>query len=433
MSDEPFIDRAAERLGGDLGLVIAFFVGIYALYIAFGLLLGYGANGTANALRRITFLAAVYALAVLALNLHWGYTGLFNIGVAGFMAVGVYTMAMVSAAPVPGAAAGSFQGGLGLPLWVGILAGMAAAGLFGAVASLPALRLRADYLAIVTIGLSEIARFTYQSTTFQPWTGGGSGFTLDSTPASVVADLSPNVAVGGVSAPVVNGWFYAIFLLVMVGVFYWFLARVANSPFGRVLAGIREDEEATQSLGKHTPKFKMKSFVVGCAFMGLVGILWQGSRGFINPTTFKPQVTFFIWIAIIIGGAGSNTGSVLGGALFAGLLFEGPRYVANVLSEFLALPSSPDTILQAFGGPGVFLSYFMNNVGPIRLILTGVVLVVLMHRRPDGLLGHRQEPAAAVNILGDRGDESRSTTTGEALATDATDDDATEGNGGESK
>jgi len=398
-----------------LGLLLAIYVGFYLL----GATLGFQSNGIANSLRRVTFLTAVYAMVVLALNLQWGYTGLFNIGVAGFMAVGVYTMAMATAAPdarVPG---------LGLPLWVGVVLGMLAAALVGLIAALPALRLRADYLAITTIAFSEIIRFTYLSSTFQSFTvagtqlgtGGGSGIGIAHTPDDVVIALLIENPIGavlyapienlltgwGIVPNVVRGWVYAVALLVGVLAFYWLLSRIAHSPFGRVLKAIREDEDVAQALGKDTRAFKIKAFMVGCALMGLVGILWQGSLGFVNPNSFLPQVTFFIWIALIIGGAGSNTGSVLGGALFAGLLFEGPRYVANVVDQSFQLGSAPSTIAGGVGplfagDPIPLVAYTLANIAPLRLVLVGVVLIVLMHRRPEGLLGHRKETAASIDL-----------------------------------
>ena len=143
----------------DAVIIVGVMAAIYVVYLMAGVLfLGLPLNGIVNTLRRITFLSAVYAMLVLALNLHWGYTGLFNIGVAGFMAVGVYTMAMLS---------GPADIALGLPLPVGIVGGVVAAALVGAIAALPALRLDADYLAIVTVALSEIIRLSYNSTVFQ--------------------------------------------------------------------------------------------------------------------------------------------------------------------------------------------------------------------------------------------------------------------------
>lgn len=407
----------------DLVLVIGVLLALYVAYAAVSLLLGYDINGLVNTLRRITFLSAVYALAVLALNLQWGYTGLFNIGVIGYMAVGVYTMGILTA-PANPTGAGAV-GGFGLPLPIGMVLGMGAAALVGFVTALPALRLRADYLAIVTIGVSEIIRFTLKSTTFQSFTifgtttgtGGGSGFQLATDPESLVVGWFNTVdgALGnpildtgtalGIEPTVLRGLVYAVFLAVVVAGFYWVLERVGNSPFGRVLRAIKNDEDATNSLGKNTNAFKLKSFTLGTALMGLVGMLWLGSQGFLNPNAFRPETTFFVWVALIIGGAGSNTGSILGSALFVGVLFEGPRYLQTLVSTTFELGADPSNVIDATaalsqlnGAP--LVAYVIDQMSAIRLILMGVVLVWLMQNRPDGLLGHRTEPAAAIPILG---------------------------------
>lgn len=398
---------------------------LYLAYAVTGVLLGYEINGLANTLRRVTFLTAVYSLVVLALNLQWGYAGLFNIGVIGYMAVGVYTMAILTA-PVNPATANAIPG-FGLPLPLAMAIGMAITAFVGFLTALPALRLRADYLAIVTIGISEIIRFSLKSTTFQEFTvfgttmgtGGGSGLNVATDPETVVVDTfltvdellgSPVVAAGesfGLQQTVITGWMYAIFLAVIVGLFYWLLKRVGNSPFGRVLRAIKEDEDATNALGKDTNRFKIKVFMLGTALMGLAGMLWQGSQGFLNPNAFRPETTFFVWIALIIGGAGSNTGSILGSAFFAALLFEGPRYVQTLVQTTFELGSPPANVIDALGAVltlevGPFLAYVISRMSAVRLILMGVVLIWLMHNRPDGLLGHRKEPATAVPILGRR-------------------------------
>ena len=409
--------------GNDLVLILSVMFGLYITYAAFGLLLGYGTNGLVNVLRRLTFLTAVYSLAVLALNLHWGYAGLFNIGIIGYMAVGVYVMG-IAVNPVDATGAGSIPG-LGLPLPIAIILGMLAAAIVGLLTALPALRLRADYLAIVTVGISEIIRFTLNSTTFQEFevlgrtlgTGGGSGLGLSSEPEAVVIgwfdslnDLWGNALLDlgasyGVGRPVITGWFYAVALVIFIVAFYWLLQRVGNSPFGRVLRAIKEDEDATNALGKNTPLFKVKAFMLGTALMGLAGILWFGSQGFLNPNAFRPETTFYLWIALIIGGAGSNTGSIIGSALFAGIFIQGPLYFKNLVENAVTLGSSPPNVIDALAplsslDPMPFFAYVLGMMNPLRFVLMGVALVWLMHNRPQGLLGGRKEPAAAIPILG---------------------------------
>ncbi|WP_255195600.1 branched-chain amino acid ABC transporter permease [Halorarius litoreus] len=393
-------------------------------------------NSIANTLRLVTFFAAVYALLVLALNLHWGYTGLFNIGVAGFMAVGAYTYAIATRPVEP--TISTAPAGLGLPIPVGIVLGMLVASVFGLVAALPALRLRADYFAIVTLGLSEIIRLTIQSSVFDTFlretfgfgTGGGSGIRLDPGVDSPVRELfyisgsrgegltplgqaifaiTDNLSIlgvgGGIRQSVVISWAYVVLLAVFVLAFYWLLRRIGNSPFGRVLKAIREDELVANSLGKNVNLVKIKVFMIGCALMGLGGILWQGSQGSFSPTPqFLPVITFYIFVAMMVGGAGSNTGSVLGAIVFAGLLFEGPRRLGGFIRGQFTTDVNPNTIADALGalvnGDIVPLVVYATDtrIAALQFVLLGVVLVILMQRRPEGLLGHRVEEAAAVDL-----------------------------------
>ncbi|MFB6143333.1 MAG: branched-chain amino acid ABC transporter permease [Halorientalis sp.] len=409
-----------------------------ALYAVFGVattvFLGLPLNGVVNTLRRLTFLSAVYAMLVLALNLHWGYTGLFNIGVAGFMAIGVYTVSIISGPEL----------GLGLPLWLGILGGVVASGLVGLLAALPALRLDADYLAIVTVAFSEIIRLTLNSQVVASvqvfgttvGTGGGQGIQTPGNPIRAIFYQNPdNTAAGltpvgevvfgltddlgvvfiegeGIRDTVVVGIAYVVVLVAVLAGFYWLLVRIGNSPFGRVLKAIREDETVAKSLGKDTRLFKIKTFAIGCALMGLAGILWRGSTGFTVPSDYMPIQTFYIFLALIIGGAGSNTGSVLGGIVFASLLFQGPPQVARILPGLLndllgiAVTSAPNTSIQAVApllslNVGPLIAYLLQNISTLRFVFLGVLIVYLMQNRPEGLLGHRKEPAAAIDLSGD--------------------------------
>ena len=415
---------AAKR--SDLGLVVltlgVIYLGATLLTVTDGL------NSVVGLLRTLTFLGLVYALSTLALNLHWGYTGLFNIGVAGFMAIGVYTMGIVVRSPDPAFG----PPGFGLPLPVGIVAGMAMASLFGLVAALPALRLRADYFAIVTLGLSEIIRLTLQSSTFDTalretlgvGTGGGRGMGMPQNPVRglflVDGRAGDPTALGaavfgtlgegglGISNNILIGWGYILVLAVFVVAFYVLLERLGRSPFGRVLTAIREDELVADSLGKNVDLVKIKVFMIGCALMGLAGILWFGSQGNVSPSPqFEPILTFYIFVAVIIGGSGSNTGSVLGGIVFAAVLFEGPRRVGAVLRDTIDAPTPPtfgDAVAAA--DPVGLLAYATDNIAPLQFVLLGLVLIFIMHRRPEGLLGDRIETAAAVDLTrrpGDRG------------------------------
>jgi len=377
------VDAIRRRLTeSDTGLILGTMLALYVLFVLFGLVLFPASDlvgSLASSLQGLTKWAALYAIMALALNLQWGYAGLLNIGVAGFMAVGVYTMAIlynpVNATP-PGIGVpfflsdvfGSLIGLSGLGFAVGLLVsvvlGMVAAALIGAVTALPAFRVRGDYLAIITVALSEIIRQLLLAREFQTFTlFGNVGIIPDVALGTGAAEGTTALGSAifeftgglGIAQSVVVAWTYTLlFLVVTLVIFYWVVTRIGNSPFGRVLKAIREDEQVAESLGKDTRVFKLKVFVIGCALMGLGGILWEGSKGFTSPTTTTvlPLQTFFICIALSIGGAGSNTGSVLGGALFAGLLFQGPLTVMQILGSALNLDGTQvaPNFADALGG-----------------------------------------------------------------------------------
>ncbi|WP_435360249.1 branched-chain amino acid ABC transporter permease [Haloarchaeobius sp. DFWS5] len=418
-------------------MVLALMLSMYAVYIVVGLILGYPLRGQLNSIGTLTTWIALFAMFSLALNLQWGYTGLFNIGIIGFAGVGIYTMAIVSNAY---AAPGSTQaGGFGMHWFIGIIAGVIAAVVFGFIVALPALRLRADYLAIVTIAFSEILRFAFLSGDFEVITlgkygilpsqniglGGGSGIIYDfpSPMNALIGTLGLEGFYGGIvnwlgvdlpqlvgaqpidnPKPVVDQLVYAFLLLAIVYGFYWLLKRTGESPFGRVLKAIREDEDVARALGKDTDRFKIQAFMIGCGLMGLVGILWLWSQGTVTPTNIRPRMTFFVWIALIIGGSGSNTGSILGGAVFAGTLFQGPLYLKNVLNQVLPIQDAPATFgaagRVAINGldPVPMITYVFANIRQLQLVIMGVVLVLVMIYRPDGMLGHRTETAASISL-----------------------------------
>ncbi|WP_255191215.1 branched-chain amino acid ABC transporter permease [Natronobeatus ordinarius] len=420
---------ALPRWQSDLLLIVAALLGVYALIGGLGLVTGLNFGGITRTLRTVTFYAAAYALLVLALNLHWGYTGLFNIGVAGFMAVGAYTMAIATADVDPGVTG---TPGLGLPVPVGVVLGMIAAGLVGLIVVLPALRIRADYFAIVTLAFAEVIRLLITSGALREFTvlgrelgtGGGAGINfarLDTVVPSWILYRGGDIEQGtnlfgyqlltitnalGLERTMVENWLYTLTMLLLVVLVFWLLVRTGNSPFGRLLKAIREDELAAKSLGKDTDVVKIKVFVLGCAIMGLAGIFWQGRNGYVDPNAFLPIVTFYIFIALIIGGSGSNTGSVIGAIVFVGLLLEGPPYVQRIVRQNVDLPRA-DTVYDGVVSLGSLdplplLGYIVGELPNLRFILFGIILIVLMIYRPDGLLGHRNEPASPIDLRRER-------------------------------
>ena len=416
----------------DTRLIIAILVVVSITYMLLGGLQAYLSpggsnlmNAMVNSMRFILLTAIAYALLTLALNLHWGYTGLFNIGIAGFMAVGAYATYVLAAPP-----GGRPAPGLGLPVPVAILGGMVAAAIVGGIVALPALQLDADYFAIVTVGFSEIIRLSIQASTFSGTvqdpdldtynavnlfgfefgTGGGRGIQAPIGPPTDVlfegstAVGQPLIDLGAsydIAQPVVTGLTYVVFLAIFVLPAYYVVSqRLGNSPFGRVLKAIREDETVAQSLGKDTRWFKIKVFMLGAAMMGLAGILWRGRTGYINPQSFRPLITFYVFTALIIGGAGSNTGSVIGAIAFTSLLLNGPRRVAGVIDGAAGGLPSPSNFYVALSSldPAMYAGYLVSEISALKFIFVGIVIVWLMQNRPEGMLGHRKEIAASVDL-----------------------------------
>ena len=315
----------------------------------------------------VLVIAGVFALATLALNIQWGYTGLFNIGVGGFMAVGAYTAAILTTAlSDPPPFLPGHLGGFSMPFIVGLLAAMAMAGFVGLLIALPTLRLRADYLAIATIGLAEIIRLYINNAL----TITGGTFTIRGLPRpdQDFTDLwafltGESVDVGPVLSSVI---IFAVVISVIL-VVYLVLERSTRSPWGRVLKGIREDEDAAQALGKNTFRYKVQVFVLGSMIMGAAGALLVAWFRVAEATsTFVPADTFLIWIMLIVGGSGNHKGAILGAILVWGL-FSFAILFTRWLPEFL-----------------------QSNFSFIRLAAVGLILILLMMFRPQGILGEER-------------------------------------------
>ena len=225
----------------------------------------------------------ILGVLTLALNLQWGFTGLFNAGVVGFYAIGAYTHAILTAAPQP-----QYVGNLGLPWLVGVLAAMAATGLASWLIGLITIRLRGDYLAIATFGVAVTIQLV--ALNWEPLTGGSQGLTRIGKPLAQLFE----------TPFAFNLWFLGLMIVLMATV-YWALERVLMSPWGRALKAIREDETAAVALGKSARRFRLEAFVLGGTLMGLAGALYVSFIGFVSPFDFLPIVTFQVWAMLIVG------------------------------------------------------------------------------------------------------------------------------------
>ena len=289
-------------------------------------------------------LAGIYAILCLGLNVQWGFTGMLNVGVAAFFAVGAYSSAIAtSVGDLP------HWGGLNMPLLVGFAVAIIASGLIAFLVGLITLNLRSDYLAIASIGIAEIIRLVLKN---EGWlTGGVNGFTG-------INGQFENWVDGG------NTVLYMCLILAVLALVWWLCERAYKSPWGRVLRAVRENETAARAMGKNTMHFRLQAFVCGACIMGLGGAVYTHFTGFISPDAFNPlMATFIVWVMLIAGGSGNNTGAVLGAFVVWGI-WSGTEFITSRV-----LPADMTT-------QGAY----------IRVLLIGVLLQVVLLTRPQGIL-----------------------------------------------
>jgi branched-chain amino acid transport system permease protein len=345
-------------------IAVAIFVGYFVVVLLVAKL----APGTIGSIGRgmlresLSAQTAAVAIAIIGLNIHFGYTGLLNMGQAGFMMLGAYGF--------------SISIWHGLPMVVGIVMGFLAAFVFALILGVPTLKLRGDYLAIVTISAAEILRYIGRLAKLHDFSGAAQGipgsqyrepFTNLSFFGSGTWDAGgwlPNLQLTGV-----NGWwvrFVAYLLVALCCVVVFLLVR---SPWGRLLRGIREDEDAIRSLGKNVFAIKMQALIIGGLFGALGGIVY------ILPASMQPDamgrsLTFFCWTALLLGGAATVFGPVMGAVLFFAL-----RIFIQGTSDALV----PNSVMNT------------AQTAQFAWICVGIALMLLVIFRPQGILGDKRE------------------------------------------
>jgi branched-chain amino acid transport system permease protein len=304
-------------------------------------------------------LAGIYAIVGLGLQLNTGYTGIVNFGMAAFMAIGAYTMAIL-------VLKAGFSFWLSLPFAVG------ASMLFGLLVGLPSLRLRADYFAIATIAMAEVVRIFAQNA--RSLTGGNQGLFCDLDNPSNCFPNAWNDISESINDFVANFWadppsLFPLLLViwVVVGLATVALLYIQRTPWHRVLRAIREDEDAALALGKNTLAFKLQSLAIAALLGSIAGFFLALDLRTVHPLDFEPLVTFFAFSVLILGGMANYKGVLVGSILFWFVL-EGTR--------FLDLPDPPFT---------------ETRIAALRLAITGLLLIGLMAFRPQGLFGKREE------------------------------------------
>jgi len=288
-------------------------------------------------------LGGIYAIVSLGLNVQWGYAGLFNLGIAGFFAIGAYASAILTAPEVS-----SRISGLHLPIVAGLAMAAIASGIVAYAIGRLTLKLQSDYLAIATIGVGEILRLILKN---EAWlTNGALGISAIPRPFE------------GLPPPWDQFAFLAFVAFLVVLVFV-LLERARLAPWGRVMRAIRDNETAARAAGKDTTRLRLESFVVGSMIMGLGGAVYAHYVKFISPEAFEPMMTtFIVWVMLIAGGSGNNRGAILG-----------PLLVWTIWSatEFATLRLPPEWATQA--------AY-------LRIFLIGLALQIILQKAPRGLL-----------------------------------------------
>lgn len=309
--------------------------------------------------------AVFYCLAAIGLNVHFGYAGLLNFGQVGFVAVGAYGM------------------GLGITLWgldpwTAVLTGIVFSVLYAFLLGVPTLRLRADYLAIVTIAAAEIVRLLARSTLLRPVTRGAEGLNefigpfrrLSPFNASATYGFGPWRYRGSQFFAIVVGWILVALCLLLV-------ARLMRSPWGRVVKAVREDEDAARALGKNAFSYKLQALILGGVIGGLGGMVWALGTASIQPDFLVAPLTFFFWLVLIVGGVGRVWAPVAGTAIYWFLI----TFVQNLGRQLVDGGYIPPSVMDS------------SQIDQIRYWIVGAALALLMVFRPQGIFGSREEMA----------------------------------------
>ena len=312
-----------------------------------------------------------FAIAAIGLNVQFGYAGLLNFGQAAFMAAGGYGLGQTTATV------------MGISVWWGLAVGIGYSVMLGLLMGIPTLRLRADYLAIVTIAVAEIVRLIVRSQWATPVFGGSNGLNNFARPLQQIGqDLGIQPAkrygwwafdfTGRDLWVLIVGWTLAL----LIGALVWGLMR---SPWGRVLKAIREDEDAVRSLGKNVYSYKMQALILGGVIGTIAGFVLAFGDAAVVPDYFSRDLTFNILTGLVLGGVAKVTGSIIGPMLFWALY----AFLSSFLRELIDKP------VRIAG----YTLVKTTDIGAIVYMVMGALLIVLMTYRPQGIFGNRKEMA----------------------------------------
>lgn len=347
-----------------LGVAIAFGIGLWI-------------PGAMDYLASFSVMASIYAVLTLGLNVQWGYNGHLDFGVAGFFAVGAFTMALFITAPPSGLMAQYAQQlfGLHAPFVVGLIAAGVLSGVIGYLVALPVLPLRTDFLAIATLGIAEIIRLIFQN---ERWLANGPQ-PLSGIPQPLSCFFEkpacawlPDSAAQAIALmqPRDYGYLYLVIVVVTLSIVYVVLETAVRSPWGRALRAVRDEESSAAMSGKHVRSLRVQSFVLGAIVIGVGGALYAPYMVTIDYSHFEPLFgTFIVWVMLMLGGSGNNRGAILG-AFVIWAVWSGTGFVTTSLQSSLA------TIAPEIASRTAFLRWTF-----VGMLLVGIVLF-----RPQGIL-----------------------------------------------
>ncbi len=304
---------------------------------------------------------AVFALLAISLNLQYGYTGLLNFGQVGYLMIGGYGVAITVAV-------------LGGGFWAGAGVAVAASVVLSLLIGVPTLRLRADYFAITSLAIAETMRLVVRSRWLEPVTGGVEGLTRFADgfyAVNPIADGAYALGPWRLNADQLFVFLVAWALVALAALLLW---RLIDSPWGRVIRAVREDEDAARSVGKPVFAFKLQSLAIGGVIGALAGVVLAAHQQTVNPEGYVPVVTFYAYTALILGGAGRMVGPVAGSLVF-----------------WFILGATDSAVARGTGGliDGLLTP---QQIGTVRFVLVGVALMLLLLYRSNGLFARRAAP-----------------------------------------
>jgi branched-chain amino acid transport system permease protein len=340
--------------------IIAFVLTAIGLVVLPMLLQSFG-----NAWVRIADMALLYVLLALGLNIVVGYAGLLDLGYVAFFAIGAYMYGLLNSPHLTDtfpALAAMFPGGLHTPIWLVIPLAAGVAGIFGILLGAPTLRLRGDYLAIVTLGFGEIIR-VFLNNMDHPVniTNGPKGVSQIDPLSFFGLSLGKKLSIGGFEFASVSLYYYLFLVLVLFSIVI--CHRLELSRVGRAWMAIREDEIAAKAMGINTRNLKLLAFGMGATFGGVSGAMFASFQGFISPESFSLMESVMIVAMVVLGGVGYLPGVILGAVLLS------------------ALPE----VLRYVAGPLQAMTDGRLDASILRQLLIALAMITIMLLRPRGL------------------------------------------------